>query len=936
MFTAGMRASHQEQTGGAGASEVSAAFQRMGWGVAENTRHDLGTDLFVMARDERLFDLGLVVGVQVKSGPSFFREPKRDSNGALTGWWFRDRGRSHIDYWASHALPHLIVLHDPNTHLSYWVHVTKDAVISTGKGAKVLVPEANALDDEHRDDLLRVAATLRAAPAWEGTAWTGAGSMAPRDVLRHALMVPRLVAPHPNSGYRAPLTPEQAVALLVQGRLRDFNEFSRAHSGVPSLTEAETSPQWSWRFVGALGHRLNTGEVNGLQPLVDDAPDSAARVASTVTAVAGLLENGRANDALTILETALARNEAEPVDHAWLTVQHARACAEIGRVDDARAAALKIQGIRVTHPDDVTASAIAGVAAVLLFNTSAWGQKEVADVITGMDTAAIWWRTQTMSWGLQDLAKRTFKAWARDKSVTLGGADTVNNYLLAASMMANHAGDHDGWRHLSSLLAQNALLQQDRASDPEKVRQELDTLRLAGDEAAIKLTVQQLAADGPAIAITLAARTVDLETCTRTTGPSSLALLHEGGDLLDETTADRSLNWLSATQRDPSRFAARTTTPSYVLERRLVEALAAVVLPASPTARHAVIDHLTTLARQSDQLLAAAWAQVVDALPDEMWDEEVALRLGHNADIHHDALRLPLLGLAAGYNTSAREKLVEETRAGSMQALVRFGDVRTLPTDVVGNLTSGLAQQVDELVRDAHRGKFGGGGYDVGLLLALLSVNHPSAAKWDSILNLLEDDAVDHSHKRGALRVLASSVDHIPNHVEQRLRSIAVTVAKQPSHVHHPMLGLERDARGAATDLAAALGALNDETSALHLLALLGGDLYHRQWAAAVARRLGRLEDIGMLVTLAQDPEPEVRGTAAAGLASMVAEERGGTFAAKGLQHCLSDPGTLVPISIAAALTHAPTRSRTAQKALTDLRSHLSARVRAAVGSSEQ
>jgi len=31
---------------------------REAWlGVAENTRHDLGTDLFVAARDERLFDL---------------------------------------------------------------------------------------------------------------------------------------------------------------------------------------------------------------------------------------------------------------------------------------------------------------------------------------------------------------------------------------------------------------------------------------------------------------------------------------------------------------------------------------------------------------------------------------------------------------------------------------------------------------------------------------------------------------------------------------------------------------------------------------------------------------------------------------------------------------------------------------------------------------
>jgi hypothetical protein len=71
-LTTGMRASRQEQVGGAGTSEVSAAFERLGWGVVENSRHDLGTDLFVLARDERLFDLGLVVGVQVKAGDGYF------------------------------------------------------------------------------------------------------------------------------------------------------------------------------------------------------------------------------------------------------------------------------------------------------------------------------------------------------------------------------------------------------------------------------------------------------------------------------------------------------------------------------------------------------------------------------------------------------------------------------------------------------------------------------------------------------------------------------------------------------------------------------------------------------------------------------------------------------------------------------------------------
>src|ERR1700733_4865173 len=78
-------------------------------GRGREPRRRSGTDLFVMARDERRFDLGQVVGVRVKSGRRYFKYRSR-SGGAVVGWWFRDGDRAHIDAWLSHALSHLIVL----------------------------------------------------------------------------------------------------------------------------------------------------------------------------------------------------------------------------------------------------------------------------------------------------------------------------------------------------------------------------------------------------------------------------------------------------------------------------------------------------------------------------------------------------------------------------------------------------------------------------------------------------------------------------------------------------------------------------------------------------------------------------------------------------------------------------------------------------------
>ena len=86
LFTVGVRAPESEPTGTAGANEVSANFERINWGPVPNPSHDLGTDLFVMARDARRFDLGVVVGVQVKAGRSYFREPVLGEAGVEEGW----------------------------------------------------------------------------------------------------------------------------------------------------------------------------------------------------------------------------------------------------------------------------------------------------------------------------------------------------------------------------------------------------------------------------------------------------------------------------------------------------------------------------------------------------------------------------------------------------------------------------------------------------------------------------------------------------------------------------------------------------------------------------------------------------------------------------------------------------------------------------------
>ncbi len=919
------RASEQEQKGSTGVSEVTAKFSRLGWGHAEITRHDNGTDLFLMARDARRFDLGLTVGVQVKAGPSYFKEPARDDQGRLLGWWFRDSDSSHVTDWLRHGLPHLVVIHDLDSHTSYWVHVTGDAVVSTGAGSKILVPITNTVDEAHRDDLLAVAATLRPAATWEGSVWQGVTSLPVKDHLRHALLVPRLIAPHPNARPAHPISPVQGVALLMQARVRDFERFAEEHEEVPTLTEATSSDDWTWRFVGLLGKRVTTGDVDVLQQSLDDAPDAASRVAATVTAVAGLLEEDRPDAAIGLLEAALELDDAEPVDHAWLSVQYARALAEVGCLEDARAQAAAVQSLRATHPDDVTATALAGVAAQLLFNVSGWKAGDLAGAIMGADTAASWWRQLTRSWGLSAAIDRIFQRWARDTTHRWSVGDAANDQLLAASLTATLAGSRDDWRDLTSLLGRDMLIRLNRMSEASEAADGLATLRLAGDPEAVKLATRRLVSDGPSLAATEAASQIDLHASTRTTGPTNLTLLQEAGGVLNEATADSAVTWLLSTLDNDAGFVARTI-PSYLVDARLIDTVAGVLPSASENSRRSVAEYVLQLEPEPDQLLATSWSGVLRAL-DGAWRDSDAEALVSGADRHHDVLRLTLRGVAAKFDDAVRTALLDDIRASSADALGQFGDVRQLPKDVVQLRVAYCVEALGEIAASAAQHSFGFGGVDSADELTLLSMWHPAEANWDALLTFIKDGAVAGRDKVRAVQRMARQIDQVPSGIKPDLGVIAAELAGSEIEPTDGMLGSSVRAPGAGAMLCAALGASSPADAAADMHRLLAGEAEDRVWAARIARSRGARADVGALTVLVHDESPNVRAAAAAGLAALSVGDGGDALVEAGLRAALSDPGLRVPQALAGQLTMKDL-SAEGRTVLEELRSHAHASVR--------
>jgi hypothetical protein len=138
------------QTERVGVEAVRLAFAELGWFPKEAERPDYGVDLFVETSDEDGRPSGRLLGVQVKSGSSYFA-----ANG--DGVLYVDE--AHIEYWLRYSLPVVVAVYDPQTRSASWEVISRETVEQTGQRWKVTAPRAQALDAGARVQLAELAAS---------------------------------------------------------------------------------------------------------------------------------------------------------------------------------------------------------------------------------------------------------------------------------------------------------------------------------------------------------------------------------------------------------------------------------------------------------------------------------------------------------------------------------------------------------------------------------------------------------------------------------------------------------------------------------------------------------------------------------------------------------------------------------------------------------
>ena len=928
-----MRAPKTESVSESGVHRVMATFNDLGWAPTENKSHDLGTDIFLQVR-ERGFDLGVMVGVQVKSGASFFNRAEGEPS-APDGWWYAESTKDHFDYWTGHALPHLLVLHDNATDASYWVHITAQAVEDTGKGAKILVPSANTLDESHLDRLFAVAAARRPEVPLEGTAWAGGAPTASADQMRFAMIAPRLIASRQRDWFGDAPTPEQVVALMARARFNIVDDlrptdskFVRPRSAgrIPSVEQARESADWRWRFVAAFEARILRDDRAQLREAIASADTPDRRAAATVALAAALVEDGSYAAAISCLTAVIENDDTSPIDEAWLHIQRARAHLELGELAAAREDADSALGVRNLAPHDLTASAIDGAARALIYSTASWEQQDFGSVIQAADTAVAWWRSQMALGGLEAVTERTFKAWADDQSRTIGRTDDANNQLYVAALAAGHAGDHGAWRDFFTLLAQDTLLRLNNRSPAKDVAVGLGMLRQAGAKNELKRASGRVANNGPCEAITIVANTLDFTHSTSTTIFADLTLVKNAGDLFSAEAGDRCLTWLTAGFDDPSSLLRLTFRTSFDPEAELLEAIAGLTDTLPDAVAEFVVTRLPHTSLEGRPLQTERWRYLLRALTDEAWTPERVDRLTATGLPKTDhPLRFEILGAARRHLHTAQLAIEDELRTGSLQALLTANQVHDLDGSLLTAVRTRLVENVAQLRSDSAGGIQSIGGLDPAYALGVIILSHPSKADADCLVEFLADESVPRSKKQPLLRLMADRAAEFRALMGERLPDAVATASRaSPGHVASLF---DRDPTGEAVFIVEVLRASEPEYG-IALSTLLAGDASQRKWAARLAADAPGDDYVAAVLTLARDQDPLVRQQAAAGMARLAIADRGGEVIRAALRGAIEDPGRAVPLALAAELAHADSPPDDLDAIRVSLLEHASAAVR--------
>ncbi len=884
-----------QQLGNIGVSAVGLKFERspFWWGVADNSRDDRGIDLLVKARDSGLSDQEFPIGVQVKTGEAYFKRPKREHPGEITGWWYPERNQKRFKYWLGCNMPVLLVLHREDGDTSYWVHVTREAVVWTGQGAKILVPRDQTITEQNKDQLLDVATRQEDSQATQGTdESTGLAEIPTTRQLRFALVAPRLIAPRPTTSTQHPIDAVETVALLAQGRFRNWSEIAHRPHGLPNTAAMPAHADWGWQFAGAIWDWLATDSLDKLASAYSTASAGYSAAASGVLLACALTRQELHRDAIAVLKGLAERDDLDPVDRGWVLVQRARAHANLDEYEAAHSDATDAQRLLSEHHGDATVPAFAASAARTLYviestrrsqdrpansNSAAdWAaakQKAFRDLLQASDTKTSWWRDQDVALALSREQDTAFESWAEDDIPDyMSGHPIPETRLFAAELNADITGEHGEWRALSARRGQQALMR--AASSPDissEFLEGLDALRRSGHSNHLTKAIRHLLRTGPLDPLTAAINKIPMSGWTRTTARTNLEALALAGDLIEQPAADELLEQCARAACGDTTELGCTQDEGYFSLPGYATDAAAGVLPAASTSMHnrfagylARLPEVPPIAFLRELERALSFLHFTQV---ESTNRQGLLSLAQRG---HPPLSAVVWGWFASHgDTDSLDALKQAAIQGDIHALVKVQDPKVFEESERAVIISALERRVEQACADAAAG--GGTSESTAFCYALtrLNLTIPNAARWESVITLLGEPRAYIEDKKAIYDAIVEHPGQLPADIRDRLVHFGDLVANS-SRSFWP----GTDARGVALRLRTALRLVADSELDGEATARLALGSHQERHVASRILRLAYSSNRRLLLrVLRRDTHFTVRFHAARTIAYLIASE---------------------------------------------------------------
>lgn len=924
-----MRASQESSTGGVGVTEVAGLFERIGWAPTENRdRHDLGTDLWVAVRDSRRFDRGALIGVQVKGGESWFKEPVTDAHGEVTGWWHRNDS-DHFDYWIKHQLPHLLVLYDIDARIGYWTHLTAEGCDGTGKNCKVFVPRTNTVSDHDAPRLLEIALAQRGSISLEGTNFDAASAqISPSDKLRYALLIPRLVAPHPNRSISREIEPEEAIALLVLLHIPRLQEYLEKSGDWPNLNEKPLNNDWRWQFAYGLWRFIAYNDRNYLKEIQSGATREDWRAAAVAVLAAAELSLGALDEGSSLVTIELARDKATPVDHAWLQLHAAHLAAEAGVRDDVRLHASQAISTLASIGDDPTASLLSGIGYRTLFSLATWKESadSISDTLRAGDNAGSWWRDQQLRWALDAAALSQFREWAQDAS-SRWEAEPPLQQLLPSILMALFSADRGGWAAAEARMGRFGT---QYAKTDNEFRLAFMRLLNSGDKSSVLLAGRKAWRFGPARVLAGLSAFCTPPKFTPGRIKALLEFWRAFGDLAPSEVADEVTLWClhqSVAMKIGEDFLGSSPNIS-----NLLSAIEGALGACSTQVQEKVAADLKSIPVHWTHLKeVCSVAEKLERLVPHALDAQLLFDLADQSPEASELARL--LGLSARLGSeAAASRLLCAAQADNLDAAAVAFESGLLTEDIAGQVVQVLVQLLDKEIDDSVKGVTSyGHSVDRSLLLVNLSLTYPPVGKWNSIMAYIGCSAVIADHKVAPVYRIVRDLALLP---EEAAKLLPLQIPGLRASRFLPANRFDiraelRFAAGLADFVQFGLGAQSDQDIEAFIsiaLATDSGDLL-TAWRVLWALRPNGYDTLA-LQSLCDD-DPAIRDAAARFVARRVDDGTDTPALRHAVERICSDGSVLIPHSFVSELSNRCPSWVTSM--ISPLRDHPSASVRAAV-----